>query len=72
MRGFLRPSFRHEPTETQKGFRLLSRNRRAELAEKAHTTLVKASQWARGENVASVVATALEAATKAHLATRKA
>jgi hypothetical protein len=71
MRGFLQPSFRHDATEIQEAFRALSRNRRSELAEKANTTLVKASQWARGDAVAPAVASALEAATKAHLATRK-
>lgn len=71
MRGFLQPSLRNNPTETQLGFQSLSRHRRAHLAEAAKTTLVKASQWARGEAVPAEVASALETQVKAHLAKRK-
>jgi hypothetical protein len=68
MRGFLQPSMKHVPSETQTAFAALSRHRRARLAEAAQTTLVKASQWSRGDAVAPEVAEALEKATKAHIA----
>lgn len=68
MRGFLQPSLRHNPSEAQVAFSRLSRHRRARLADAAQTTLVKASQWARGEAVAPAVAQALEQ----HLATYQA
>jgi len=68
MRGFLQPSLRNNPTETQLQFSKLSRHRRAHLAEAAQTTLVKASQWARGDGVTPVVADALEAQLKTYLA----
>jgi hypothetical protein len=68
MRGFLQPSLRTNPTESQQGFTALSRHRRVALAQGANTTLVKASQWARGEGVAPEIATAHENAVKAHLA----
>ncbi len=71
MRGFLAPALRTQLTETQTGFQKLSRHRRDALAKAASTTLVKASQWARGEAVAADVATALETAVKAHLAKQK-
>lgn len=60
MRGFLQPSLRNNPTDSQQSFSKLSRHRRAKLAEAASTTLVKASQWARGEAVDTTVAGALE------------
>lgn len=60
MRGFLQPSLRHNPSENQIAFSKLSRHRRAHLAEAAQTTLVKASQWARGDAVPAQVAEALE------------
>ena len=59
MRGFLQPSLRNEPTEAQTKFAALSRHRRVHLAEAAQTTLVKASQWSRGETVAANVSDAL-------------
>jgi hypothetical protein len=62
MRGFLKPAVRPVPTETQTAFQAFSRGRRSKLARLAHTTLVKADQWARGEGVTADVATALEAA----------
>jgi hypothetical protein len=71
MRGFLQPSMKHVPSETQTAFAALSRHRRARLAEAAQTTLVKASQWSRGDAVAPEVAEALEKATKAHVAKKK-
>ncbi len=71
MRGFLQPSLKHVPSETQTAFAGLSRHRRAALAEAAQTNLVKASQWARGDAVAAETADALEKATKAHLAKKK-
>ncbi|MBX3189860.1 MAG: hypothetical protein KF819_22735 [Labilithrix sp.] len=66
MRGFLQPSLRNNPTESQVAFAKLSRHRRAHLAEAAQTTLLKASQWARGEAVAPAVAESLEQQLKAH------
>jgi hypothetical protein len=71
MRGFLQPSLRKNPTENQTEFTKLSRHRRVQLAEAAQTTLVQASQWARGEQVKSEIADALEAKVKAHLAKKK-
>ncbi|MCL2725088.1 MAG: hypothetical protein FWD69_11690 [Polyangiaceae bacterium] len=71
MRGFLKPSFRHNPSESQKAFQGLSRRRRVRLAEAAKTNLVKASQWARGAAVAPAIANALDAQLKAHLAKKK-
>jgi|GEM_PF-845146 len=65
-RGFLQPSLRNEPSESQQSFAKLSRHRRARLAEAAQTTLVKAAQWARGEAVTPAVADALEQQLKAH------
>jgi len=71
MRGFLLPSLRSTLTDTQSGFQKLSRHRRAHLAKAAGASLVKASQWARGEGVAADVAAALETHVKAHLAKHK-
>jgi hypothetical protein len=71
MRGFLQPALKHVPTETQRGFATLSRHRRAHLAEAAQTTLLKASQWARGDVVPAAVAEALEKSVTAHLAKKK-
>lgn len=71
MRGFLSPSLRHNPSDTQVAFRAFSRHRRVSLAEAAQTDLVKASQWARGEAVAPAIADALEKATQALLAKKK-
>jgi hypothetical protein len=67
MRGFLQPSLRNNPTDSQQQFSKLSRHRRANLAEAASTTLVKASQWARGAAVTPQVADALEQHLKAYL-----
>ena len=71
MRGFLQPALKNIPSEIQVEFSKLSRHRRDQLAEAAQTTLVKASQWARGDAVGAAVASALEAATKKHLAKKK-
>lgn len=68
MRGFLQPSLRNNPTEVQQQFAELSRHRRSRLAEAAQTTLVKASQWSRGDAVAPAVAEALEQQLKAFAA----
>jgi len=71
MRGFLQPALKHVPSEIQIEFSKLSRHRRDKLAAAAQTTLVKASQWARGDAVAAAVASALEDVTKKHLAKTK-
>jgi hypothetical protein len=71
MRGFLQPALKQVPTDTQKAFAKLSRHRRAHLAEKAQTTLVKASQWAAGDAVPAGIAEALEKLVKAHGAKKK-
>jgi hypothetical protein len=60
MRGFLSPAVTRTPSETQTGFRALSRSRRSKMAKAANTTLVKADQWARGDAVQADVSTALE------------
>lgn len=75
MRGFLQPSLRHNPSDAQVAFTKLSRHRRAHLAEAAQTSLLKASQWARGEAVPAQVAEQLEkhlAAYEAKAAKKKA
>ncbi len=66
MRGFLTPSLRNDPSDSQKAYSKLSRHRRAALAAAAQTTLVKASQWARGEGVSAQVADALEQQLKSY------
>jgi hypothetical protein len=71
MRGFLQPALKKIPSESQLAFAQLSRHRRAALADAAQTTLLKASQWSRGDAVASAVAEALEKQTTAHLAKKK-
>jgi len=71
MRGFLAPAIRNVPNDLQNTFCECSRGRQGKLAEQAHTTLVKANAWARGEKVAPEVAEALEAALKAHAAKKK-
>jgi L-alanine-DL-glutamate epimerase-like enolase superfamily enzyme len=68
MRGFLQPAIRPRTTEPQQSFGALSRHRRARLARAAHTTLVKADQWSRGDKVAPEVASQLESALHAFLA----
>ncbi len=71
MRGFLKPSVRHTASDHQTAFRGFSRGRRAKLAKQAHTTLVKADQWARGEGAPADVADALLTAVKALQAKKK-
>lgn len=71
MRGFLQPALKKVPSETQLAFAKLSRHRRAHLAEAAQTTLVKASQWSRGDAVPAALAEALEKQVTAHLAKKK-
>jgi hypothetical protein len=65
MRGFLHPAVQATTTESQNAFRALTRGRRTKLAKAAHTTLVKADQWARGGAVPQEVADSLERALKA-------
>jgi hypothetical protein len=62
MRGFQRPAVRLTTTEPQRAFRTLSRHRRTKLARAAHTTLLKADQWGRGDATPTEVASALEGA----------
>ncbi len=71
MRGFLQPALKHVPSESQAAFAALSRHRRSHIAEAAQTTLVKASQWARGDAVAPAVAEALEKHLATHVAKKK-
>jgi hypothetical protein len=68
MRGFLQPAIRPQTTERQQAFGALSRHRRARLARTAHTTLVKADQWSRGDQVAPQIASELQSALQAFLA----
>jgi hypothetical protein len=65
MRGSRQPAVRQTVTDSQRTFRALSRHRRTKLARAAHTTLVKADQWARGDATHSEVASALDAALHA-------
>jgi hypothetical protein len=65
MRGYLQPALKANQSEHQSRFTTLSRHRRTKLATAAQTTLLKADQWARGESVASDVATALDGAIAA-------
>jgi hypothetical protein len=62
MRGFQRPALRLIATDAQRAFGALSRHRRTKLARAAHTTLVKAHQWSRGDATPPEVASALERA----------
>lgn len=71
MRGFLQPALKKVPSELQTSFSELSRHRRAHLAEAAQTSLVKASQWARGDAVPAAVAEALEKQVSAHVSKKK-
>jgi hypothetical protein len=64
MRGFLKPALRQQPSDAQSAFRALSRHRRFRLARNAHTSLLKADQWGRGEVVEAETARALEAGLK--------
>lgn len=71
MRGFLQPALKKVPSELQTSFAKLSRHRRAHLAEAAQTSLLKASQWARGDAVPADVAEALEKQVTAHTSKKK-
>lgn len=71
MRGFLQPALKNVPTENQLAFSKLSRHRRARFAAVAETSLVKASQWARGGAVAPAVAESLDKQVAAHAAKKK-
>ena len=62
MRGFLSSAVTTLPSESQTTARGLSRSRRTKLAKAANTTLLKADQWARGDETPSELATALEQA----------
>jgi len=68
MRGFQAPALRKTQSEQQTRFSGLARGRRVKLAAAAQTTLLKADQWARGDEVDGTTADALIAA----LATLKA
>jgi len=65
MRGFLQPAVRPQTNDAQRAFQALARHRRTKLARAAHTTLVKADQWSRGDATLPEVASALEAALAA-------
>jgi hypothetical protein len=65
MRGSQQPAVVPQRSEAQRAFRALSRHRRTKLAQAAHTTLVKADQWSRGDFVTAELATALEGALAA-------
>jgi hypothetical protein len=59
MRGFLSPALRKSQNEQQARFATFGRGRRVKLATAAQTNLVKADQWARGDEVDAQVAEAL-------------
>jgi hypothetical protein len=65
MRGSRQPAVRQEASASQLAFRSLSRHRRSKLARAAHTTLVKADQWSRGDGAPADLASALENALHA-------
>lgn len=71
MRGHQAPAKRQTPNDDQKAFSVLSRGRRTKLAKAAGTTLVKADQWARGDEVKSEVADGLLKGLKALTAKKK-
>ena len=71
MRGFLSPSLKANPSDSQTHFQNLSRGRRVKLARGAKTSLIKADQWARGEAVASDIGAGLEQGVKALVAKKK-
>jgi len=62
MRGARQPAIRAQPSDSQTALRKLSRHRRVKIAKAAHTTLVKADQWGRGEGVGAELRKALETA----------
>ncbi len=63
MRGSRQPAVRPLVNDAQKAFQALSRHRRTKIARTAHTTLVKADQWAHGGGAPAEIAAALEHAT---------
>ncbi|HXN33569.1 MAG TPA: hypothetical protein VN894_16985 [Polyangiaceae bacterium] len=65
MRGFQRPAVRVTTTDSQRAFGALSRHRRTKLARTAHTTLLKADQWSRGDATLPEIASALDRALQA-------
>ena len=71
MRGSRTPAIRSIQSETQQSFEALSRHRKSQICEATKTTLVKASQWARGNFTAAELATSLEAATAKLAAKRR-
>ena len=71
MRGFLQPALKNLPSDNQSAFSQMSRGRREGIAEAAQTSLVKASQWARGETVAPAIAEALDKGVAALVAKKK-
>ncbi len=71
MRGSRQPAVKHIASETQIAFRTYSRGRRTKLARLASTTLVKADQWARGDQVGSDVNDAIESTLKTFKAKKK-
>ncbi len=71
MRGFLQPALKSTTTDNQSGFAAMSRARRTKLAAAAGTNLVKASQWARGEEIPAELAAALDKGVSALLAKKK-
>ena len=62
MRGSRTPALRPLTTDLQNKLRALSRHRRGKVAHAAHTTLIKVDQWARGDGVATDLASAIERA----------
>jgi hypothetical protein len=62
MRGSRQPAVRPQTSDSQRDFQSLSRHRRTKLARAAHTTLVKADQWGRGDATPADLASALESA----------
>jgi hypothetical protein len=64
MRGNKQPAILLAATAAQSSFRGLSRHRRTKLARAAHTNLLKADQWGRGDGTEPEIASALEHALK--------
>jgi hypothetical protein len=71
MRGSQKPAVKHTASETQTAFRAFTRGRRTKLAKAAGTTLVKADQWARGDEVPKSVSEGIESALKAFKTKKK-
>jgi len=67
---WLRPSAFWSPIR-KKTLAALSRHRRSKIARAAHTTLVKADQWARGELAPGELSSALESALGAASSKKK-